>query len=84
MNITSSLDFDELASSERVAKAARVWKLTARQIEVLRLAATGAANKSIAAALTCAEVTVEFHMTALFRKANVENRVQLVSRFWRL
>lgn len=76
-----SNDFD---TRDRVEKAAQVWNLTRRQIEVLRLAMTGDANKIIADKLTCAEVTVEFHMTALFRKARVENRAQLVSRFWTL
>jgi DNA-binding CsgD family transcriptional regulator len=69
---------------DRVAAAARAWKLTARQVEVLRLVVTGEANKSIAVKLGCAEVTVEFHLTSLFRKARVENRAQLVSRFWTL
>lgn len=69
---------------DRLEKAAETWKLTRGQIEVLRLAMTGDANKIIAEKLTCAEVTIEFHMTALFRKARVENRAQLVSRFWML
>lgn len=67
-----------------VAAAAGAWNLTGRQVEVLRLVVTGDSNKSIAAKLGCAEVTVEFHVTALFRKAGVENRAQLVSRFWTL
>jgi len=65
-----------------VAAATRAWKLTARQSEVLRLAVRGDANKSIAFVLACAEVTVEFHMSAIFRKAGVESRAQLVSRVW--
>lgn len=69
---------------ERVAAAARIWNLTARQIEVLRLVVTGDANKSIAARLSCAEATIEAHITALLRKSRVENRAQLVARFWTL
>jgi DNA-binding NarL/FixJ family response regulator len=71
-------------SPDRLAKATELWKLTRRQIDVLRLAMTGDANKIIADKLSCAEVTIEFHMTALFRKAGVESRAQLVSRFWTL
>jgi DNA-binding CsgD family transcriptional regulator len=71
-------------SPDRLTKATELWKLTRRQVEVLRLAMTGDANKIIADKLSCAEVTIEFHMTALFRKAGVESRAQLVSRFWTL
>lgn len=81
MNLTP---VEELAPADRIAKAARAWSLTARQTEVLRLATTGDPNKTIAKTLECAEVTVEFHMTALFRKAGVEKRAQLISRFWTL
>lgn len=70
--------------AERTTVATRAWRLTARQAEVLRLVVTGDANKSIASKLECAEVTVEFHVTALLRKARVENRAQLVARFWTL
>jgi DNA-binding CsgD family transcriptional regulator len=73
-----------ITPTERILAAAGAWKLTPRQVDVLRLAVTGDANKSIAAKLGCAEVTVECHMTALFRKAQAENRAQLVSRFWTL
>lgn len=73
-----------LTPVDRAATAARVWNLTARQIDVLRLVTTGAANKTIAKELDCAEVTVEFHLTAIFRKAGVENRSHLASAFWTL
>jgi len=69
---------------ERVAKAASQWKLTKRQLEVLALAAKGEANKGIAEKLGCAVATVEVHMSAILRKTGLENRAQLVSRFWTL
>jgi DNA-binding NarL/FixJ family response regulator len=72
------------APDERVARAALRWKLTKRQIEVLSLAAKGEANKSIADELGCAVATVEVHMSAILRKTGLENRAQLVSRFWTL
>lgn len=78
------LSKDDITPSERIAMAARVWGLTPRQADVLGLVARGDANKIIAAKLACAEVTIECHLTALFRKAGVDNRAQLVSRFWTL
>jgi two-component system, NarL family, invasion response regulator UvrY len=58
------------------------WGLTARQREVLTLLAEGACNKDIAARRGCAEVTVEFHVTALLRRAGVQGRGALIARFW--
>jgi DNA-binding CsgD family transcriptional regulator len=72
------------ADPARIAVAAQAWGLTARQVDVLRRAVTGDGNKEIAAELGCAEVTVEFHMTALLRKASAGSRAQLVVRFFEL
>lgn len=46
----------------------------------MALVAAGLANKEIAAKLGCAEVTVEAHLTAVYRRASVESRVELLSR----
>ena len=67
----------------RLREVAVEWQLSRRQTDVLRLLATGETNKGIAAKLGCAEVTVEFHLSALFRKTATENRGELISRFWR-
>ena len=56
------------------------WKLTARQSEVLALVARGATNSEIAGALGIKERTVEFHLSALFDKAGVDNRATLIAR----
>lgn len=56
--------------------------LTRRQTDVVALAARGLGNKTIAAHLRCAESTVEMHLTAVFARAQVESRAELVARFW--
>jgi DNA-binding NarL/FixJ family response regulator len=66
----------------RARVLAERWGLTGRQAEVLAQLAQGGCNKDIALRLGCAEVTVEFHVTALLRKAGVESRAALVARFW--
>lgn len=48
--------------------------LTARELEVLRLAATGNTNKAIAAELVLSERTVERHMSNIFTKLGVSSR----------
>jgi DNA-binding NarL/FixJ family response regulator len=73
---------DREAPQARARVLASQWRLTRRQTEVLALLAQGGSNKEIAAALGCAEVTVEFHVTALLRKAGVDGRAVLIARFW--
>lgn len=50
--------------------------LTLREIEVLDCVAQGFSNREIAGALFVNEQTVKNHMTAIFRKLEVEDRVQ--------
>ena len=52
--------------------------LTAREKEVLQLAAEGANNKEIAEKLVLSEVTVKSHMNSIFKKLKVTNRTQAV------
>jgi DNA-binding NarL/FixJ family response regulator len=66
----------------RLGQASRCWGLTRRQTAVLGLVAQGDANRTIAHKLSCAERTVEMHVTALFAKANVENRAALLVAFF--
>jgi DNA-binding NarL/FixJ family response regulator len=50
--------------------------LSEREVEVLRELARGASNKEIAAALSIAEGTVKNHVTNVFTKLGVQDRVQ--------
>lgn len=53
-------------------------KLTDREIDVLRLLATGAANKEIASALFVTEATVKSHIGHIFAKLDVDSRARAV------
>jgi DNA-binding CsgD family transcriptional regulator len=68
--------------SSRVSLANRRWKLTARQTRVLELMGTGATNQEIASQLSCAKVTVENHVTELFRRSGARSRADLVRRLF--
>ncbi len=76
--LVKSAPSDDLCA--RVANAARRWKLTHRQAEVLALMARGDANKLIAAKLGCSLRTVEIHVTGVLRKAGCETRTEVVAR----
>ncbi|MGJ0202588.1 response regulator [Leucobacter sp. gxy201] len=64
----------ELAN--RVLKGMRnpLPRLTDRELEVLRLMATGAANRDIARALFVTEATVKSHIAHIFTKLDVDSR----------
>ena len=51
-------------------------ELTLRQRRVLELLSTGLSNKRIARALDISEITVKAHVSAIFRKLGVTNRMQ--------
>jgi DNA-binding NarL/FixJ family response regulator len=48
--------------------------LTARELEVLRLVATGETNKAIAATLVLSERTVDRHVSNIFAKLGTSSR----------
>jgi len=72
------------STGEVVALAAKRWRLTTRQCQVLAAVVDGAANKEIATALGVSARTVELQVTALFARAAVSSRTALVSAVWRL
>lgn len=52
--------------------------LTAKEKEVLSLAAKGLSNKEIADKMFVREVTIKTHLNSIFKKLNVTNRTQAV------
>jgi DNA-binding NarL/FixJ family response regulator len=54
--------------------------LTQRELELLRLVASGATNNRLAGQLFVTEQTVKFHLSNIYRKLGVANRTQ-ASRF---
>lgn len=65
-----------------LAHAVGQWSLTPKQHQVLELLLRGLSNKEIARELHCVKGTVELHVTALLRKAQVDSRGRLFARFW--
>lgn len=57
------------------AEAARL--LTARELEIVRLAASGLRNKQIGDKLSITEGTVKIHLHAIYQKLGVSGRVEL-------
>jgi DNA-binding NarL/FixJ family response regulator len=63
-----------LVDARRAQRPAR--ELSAREEEVLRLLATGLANKQIARRLGISERTVKAHLTSVFQQLGVTDRTQ--------
>ena len=66
--------------ADRVLKGMRnpLPKLTEREVEVLRLLATGASNKEMARALFVTEATVKSHIAHIFTILNVDSRSRAI------
>ena len=67
---------------ERQSSQSPIDSLTDREIDVLRLVATGLSNKQIAGQLFISEETVKVHIRNLLRKLNVHSRVAATVLFF--
>jgi DNA-binding NarL/FixJ family response regulator len=73
-------EFARLAKDKPVGYALLPEKLTARELEILRLIAAGASNREIAARLYITEGTVKNHVTEILGKMGVTDRTQAALR----
>ena len=76
----------ELARVERLSRRARprgVGRLTPREVQVIRLVATGKTNRAIAAELFISEKTVARHLNNLFTKLGIESRTAAAAYAYR-
>lgn len=60
-----------------VAESSPVDCLTPRELQVARMVHLGGNNKTIARELSISERTVKAHLSAIFRKLNIQNRLHL-------
>jgi DNA-binding NarL/FixJ family response regulator len=73
-------DLDRMNSLTDQSDSDRPHGLTPRELEVLRLVATGKTNKAIAAELFLSDRTVERHLSNIFKKLNVNSRTAATAR----
>jgi DNA-binding NarL/FixJ family response regulator len=67
--------------TEPLLENAIAERLTARELDVLRLLADGMGDRDIAAALTLSRRTVETHVSSILRKLDVRNRAEAARRY---
>jgi two-component system, NarL family, nitrate/nitrite response regulator NarL len=67
----------ESAPAVAVSPPVRRFNLTPRELEIIRAVVDGKGNKEIACRLGVAEPTVKHHLTNIFDKVGVSNRLEL-------
>lgn len=73
-----NLSLHDPRASAETDLAVRLQSLTPQQFRVLMMIAEGLLNKQIAYTLNVSEATIKAHVTAIFRKMDVQNRTQAV------
>ena len=73
-------EFSRLARPGNSMSQPLLDPLSEREMEILRLVATGASNKQIAEQLVIAEGTVKNHVTSILNKLDAKDRMQAVFR----
>ncbi|MBI3947749.1 MAG: response regulator transcription factor [Armatimonadetes bacterium] len=69
-------EFSRLSRDREQVPADLFQQLTRREVEILRLLAEGLSNKEIALRLTISEKTVKNHLSSIFDKLQVNDRMQ--------
>ena len=78
--LVSNLARDGIRESQHGDVAGILQPLTERELEILRLMASGIGNREIAAALALSEGTVKNHVSSIFSKLAVSDRTKAVLR----
>ncbi len=91
INLLEGLRRDEIAVTRHMATrllkrgkgqrrgGSRTGMLTAREVELLKLVATGLSNRAIAQELSVSPNTVKYHVKNILSKLNVQNRTEAVA-----
>jgi two-component system NarL family response regulator len=74
--VASGLRYLPPATAARLVEAMESERLTARELDVLKLLAQGQRNREIAEALGLAEPTVKIHVNNLLRKLQAKDRTE--------
>jgi len=69
---------DAMWTSKNLPDPDRKSRLTSREAEILQFLGKGMSNREIAATIQLSENTIKRHLTSLFRKIKVKDRIQAI------
>jgi DNA-binding NarL/FixJ family response regulator len=78
-SVESELEVEDVKSPHRAELQISLRSLTATEYEILNAIATGATTYEIARKRHNSEATVKSHLTSIYRKLSVRNRVEAVA-----
>ncbi len=76
-NVSDLIDFLRNAEPRSSTRSSDGFRLTPRQTEIIAAIVDGYTNKEIARKLSISEQTVKHHLTSIFEKVGVTNRLEL-------
>lgn len=79
--VIASFDHLPAVSAQRRHQAGLIDRLSTREREVFRYAATGLSNKDLAQQLHITEATVKVHLTSIFTKLGIHGRAELAAAY---
>jgi len=68
---------DKIPGKSNIANAVLFSELSSRELDVAKMIGTGKTNKVIASALDISERTVKAHLTSIYKKLNIPDRLHL-------
>ncbi len=68
---------DKIPEKSNIANAELFSELSSRELDVAKMIGTGKTNKVIASALDISERTVKAHLTSIYKKLNIPDRLHL-------
>ncbi len=71
-------EFTRLPRTPKIEISDQIENLSRREVEILKMVATGMSNKEIASSLVIAEGTVKNHLTSIFNKLDARDRMHAV------
>ncbi len=77
-------DNEQIPSANVYATLREFYGLSNRECDVVAVLCRGKTNKKMAEALFVTEKTIKFHLTSIYKKAEVKNRLELFSLLYPL
>jgi len=76
--VTAKMFVHSPVSEKKLPNSRKISRLTAREREVIHMIGMGLRNKQVADRLYISNITVHHHLTSIYSKLDVANRLELI------